>query len=188
MVHIFYTGLDIPTRIMLDYKGFIPLVTPTQSLKSIQVMADHSHNWYDVATTKERVKDFSDNVDTMKIKEKIHAIQQAANDEWIRKFTKNTDLNLRALDTTTKNLQKDIKDLVPRDLLVVHPYVPPTLFPGHLKEQKGNSYKTYETVCMIGIPQKIHKKKAQEDEGDMDDGWDIKVKDVERLRKILTPP
>nr|GEU81050.1 hypothetical protein [Tanacetum cinerariifolium] len=30
--------------------------------------------------------------------------KQAANDEWIRKFIKNTDLNLRALDTTTKNL------------------------------------------------------------------------------------
>ncbi|GJV88312.1 hypothetical protein Tco_1532250 [Tanacetum coccineum] len=41
-VHIFYTGLYIPTRIMLDSKGFIPLMTPTQALKSIQVMADHS--------------------------------------------------------------------------------------------------------------------------------------------------
>ncbi|GJT35245.1 hypothetical protein Tco_0925664 [Tanacetum coccineum] len=31
--------------------------------------------------------------------------KQAANDEWIRKFIENTDLNLRALDTTIKNLQ-----------------------------------------------------------------------------------
>nr|GEU80407.1 hypothetical protein [Tanacetum cinerariifolium] len=29
--------------------------------------------------------------------------------------------------------------------------------------------------------------KAKEDEGGMDDGWDITIKDVERLRKILTP-
>ncbi|GJX39687.1 calmodulin-interacting protein 111 isoform X1 [Tanacetum coccineum] len=55
-VHIFYTGLYIPTRIMLDSKGFIPLMTPTQALKSIQVMADHSRNWYDEATTKERIE------------------------------------------------------------------------------------------------------------------------------------
>ncbi|GKE94539.1 ribonuclease H-like domain-containing protein [Tanacetum coccineum] len=40
-VHIFYTGLDIPTRRVLDSKGFIPLMTPTQALISIQVMAEH---------------------------------------------------------------------------------------------------------------------------------------------------
>nr|GEV33100.1 hypothetical protein [Tanacetum cinerariifolium] len=34
---------------------------------------------------------------------------------------------------------------------------------------------------------KIHKKKAREDEVDMDDGWDIMIKDVERIRQILTP-
>nr|GEV99694.1 hypothetical protein [Tanacetum cinerariifolium] len=30
-------------------------------------------------------------------------------------------------------------------------------------------------------------RKAQEDEGDMDDSWDITIKDIERLRKILIP-
>ncbi|GKD23589.1 ribonuclease H-like domain-containing protein [Tanacetum coccineum] len=43
-VHIFYTGLDISTHRMLDSRGFITLMTPTQALISIQVMADHSHN------------------------------------------------------------------------------------------------------------------------------------------------
>ncbi|GJZ87837.1 hypothetical protein Tco_0659619 [Tanacetum coccineum] len=174
-------------------------------------MADHSHNWYDVATTRERINDCSDNVDTKKLKENIHVIQaveqskyieslektiikyceesikkQAENDEWIRKFIKNTDLNLRAIDTTTENLhvkadqlnqmvltnagervkaktkmgKKDMKELVPRDLPVVHPYVPHTSFLGHLMEQKGNPYKTREIVCMIGILEKIHEKKA----------------------------
>ncbi|GJU08737.1 hypothetical protein Tco_1125167 [Tanacetum coccineum] len=204
-------------------------MTPAQALKSIEVMAEHSHNWYDGATTRESINDSSDNVDTNRRKENIHAIQvscrickeahltkecplkkedkaveqrkyigslqetiinycdesikkQAVNDEWIRKFIKNTDLNLRALDTTTKNLQvktdqltqmvlanvgerveaetkigkKDMKEPVPRNFLVVQPYVPPTLFPGHLKKQKDNPYKTRET-------------------------------DVERLRQILTP-
>ncbi|GJV75820.1 reverse transcriptase domain-containing protein [Tanacetum coccineum] len=49
-VQIFYTGLNIPTRIRLDSKGFTPLMTPARALKLIQVMADHSHNWYDGAT------------------------------------------------------------------------------------------------------------------------------------------
>ncbi|GKD45776.1 hypothetical protein Tco_1270421 [Tanacetum coccineum] len=59
-VHIFYTGLDIPTRKILDPYGFIPLMTPTQDLESIQVMADHSHNWYDETTTMERINDDMD--------------------------------------------------------------------------------------------------------------------------------
>ncbi|GJZ88305.1 hypothetical protein Tco_0660087 [Tanacetum coccineum] len=38
-------------------------------------MADHSHNCYDEATTRESINDSSDNVDTKKLKENIHAIQ-----------------------------------------------------------------------------------------------------------------
>ncbi|GKD67407.1 hypothetical protein Tco_1309515, partial [Tanacetum coccineum] len=40
--------------------------------------------------------------------------------------------------------------------------------------------------CMIGISEKTHNK-AKVDEGDIDDGWDIMIKDAERLRQILTP-
>ncbi|GJX48972.1 hypothetical protein Tco_0275817 [Tanacetum coccineum] len=76
--------------------------------------------------------------------------------------------------------KKDMKELVPRDFFVIQPYVPPT-------KHKDSPYKTRETICMIGSPVKIHKKKAQEDERDMDDGWDITIEDVERLRQILTP-
>ncbi|GKG35756.1 hypothetical protein Tco_0440910 [Tanacetum coccineum] len=47
----------------------------------------------------------------------------------------------------------------------------------------GNLYRTRETICAIGILEEI-----KEDEGDMNDGCDIMVEDVERLRKILTPP
>ncbi|GJT15780.1 hypothetical protein Tco_0874486 [Tanacetum coccineum] len=73
-VHIFYTGLDIPTRKILDSNGFIPLMTPTEALESIQVMADHSHNWYDETTTKERINDVLDNVDAIHKREKVKAI------------------------------------------------------------------------------------------------------------------
>ncbi|GKA65727.1 hypothetical protein Tco_0765434 [Tanacetum coccineum] len=47
----------------------------------------------------------------------------------------------------------------------------------------GNPYRTRETICAIGIPEEI-----KEDEGDMNDGCDITVEDVERHRNILTPP
>nr|GEU99315.1 hypothetical protein [Tanacetum cinerariifolium] len=150
----------------------------------------------------ERIRNFKHEMD--------ETLYYAADDEWIKKFIENTDSNIKALKTTTKNLQekadqltqttlinsservkaktkmgkKDMGEPVPRDLLVVQPYVPPTPFQGHLKKQKDNPYKTHET---IGIPKKIHIKKAQEDEGDMDDGWDITIKNIERLRQILIP-
>ncbi|GKE04224.1 hypothetical protein Tco_1396242, partial [Tanacetum coccineum] len=149
-VHIFYTGLDIPTRKILDSNGFIPLMTPTQALESIQVMADHSHNWYDETTTRERINDDLDNVDAIHEREKVKAI-------------------------TTMG-KENMKESVPR-----------TPFLGHLKEQIGSPYRTRETVHMIGNPEEIHNEKAQEDEGDMDVGWDITRKDVERLRQFLTP-
>nr|GEW86260.1 hypothetical protein [Tanacetum cinerariifolium] len=101
--------------------------------------------------------------------------KRTAHDEWIWNFIKNMDLNLRALDTTTHNLhvkadqltqmvltnakdiimkktkmvKKDMKEPVPRDLPVVHPYVPPTPFLGRLQEQKGNHFKNRKNVCMI---------------------------------------
>ncbi|GJZ84929.1 hypothetical protein Tco_0650268 [Tanacetum coccineum] len=204
---------------MLDSREFIPLMTPTQALKSIQIMAEHSHDWYDETTTRERINDRPDNIDAIQASSKEAHLtkecplkkdkeveqskyvgsleetiikfceesikKQAAEDEWIRKFIENTDSNVRALKTTTKNLQEkayqltqtvltntsekdktrttkgkeNVKEPVPRDLPVVQTYVPPTSFLGHLKGKMG----------------------------DMDVGWDITIKDVERLRKFLTP-
>ncbi|GKA84039.1 hypothetical protein Tco_0805634 [Tanacetum coccineum] len=132
--------------------------------------------------------------------------KQTADDERMRKILENTESNIRALKTTTKNLQEkayqlthkvltntgekvkaittmgkeNMKEPVPRDLS-------PTPFLGHLKEQMGSPYRTRETVRIIGNPEEIHNAKAQEDEGDMDVGWDITSKDVERLRQFLTP-
>ncbi|GKE45197.1 hypothetical protein Tco_1472481 [Tanacetum coccineum] len=59
-----------------------------------------------------------------------------------------------------------MKELVPRDL-------PPMPFLGHLK---GYQF----------VPEEIHNAKARDDEGDIDVGWDITSKDVERIRQFLT--
>ncbi|GJW70512.1 hypothetical protein Tco_0127429 [Tanacetum coccineum] len=84
--------------------------------------------------------------------------KQAAEDEWIRKFIENTDSNIRELKTTTKNLQEkayqlsqtvftntcekvkermtmgkeNVKEPVPRNLLVVQTYVPLMKFLGSI--------------------------------------------------------
>ncbi|GJW74349.1 hypothetical protein Tco_0133719 [Tanacetum coccineum] len=65
----------------------IPMMPPAQALKSIQIMADHSQNWYNGATTwqgsiynsnkiaviTKRVNSFG--CDMQKLQESIHAIQ-----------------------------------------------------------------------------------------------------------------
>ncbi|GKD28133.1 hypothetical protein Tco_1234347 [Tanacetum coccineum] len=90
-VHILYTGLDIPTRILLDSKGFIPLMTPTQALKSIQVRADHSCNC--------ELQDLR----------RVHLTNECTLKKEDKAVVQN--LNLKALDTTTKNLQVDDRDM-----------------------------------------------------------------------------
>ncbi|GJU43169.1 hypothetical protein Tco_1200435 [Tanacetum coccineum] len=76
--------------------------------------------------------------------------------------------------------KENVKQPVPRYLPVVPTYVPPKKF-------LGSPSKTYEIVCMVGIPEEIHKMKVHKDEGNTDDSWDITVKNVDRFRKILIP-
>ncbi|GJY05703.1 reverse transcriptase domain-containing protein [Tanacetum coccineum] len=111
-VQIFYTGLDISSRRMLDSRGFIPLMTPTQALKSIQVLSfKGAHLTKEYALKKEDkavvqskyMRSFEETI--IKFCEKSIK-KQTADDEWNRKFIENTDSNIRALKTTTKNLQE----------------------------------------------------------------------------------
>ncbi|GJS38821.1 oligopeptide transporter [Tanacetum coccineum] len=110
--------------------------------------------------------------------------EQAAIDEWIRKFIENTDLNLKKLDAVTKSLEVKVEKLtqevltnegntvkrvkeniekvrevkkepVPRDLPIVNPYVPPVPSPGRSKEQEDGPYITRESVYTIGFSKRI---------------------------------
>ncbi|GKB44459.1 hypothetical protein Tco_0889401 [Tanacetum coccineum] len=129
-VHIFYTGLDISTRRMLDSRGFITLITPTQALISIQVMADHSHNCFKEAhPTKE-----------CPLKKEDKAVEQS-----------------EKVKVRTTMSKESVKEPVPRDLPVVQTYAPPTPFLGHLNGQMGSPYRTHKTVYTIGIPEEVHK-------------------------------
>ncbi|GJZ15566.1 hypothetical protein Tco_0551243 [Tanacetum coccineum] len=95
---------------------------------------------------------------------------------------KGLDITCFLLDNFVTRILKlhFMKEPVPSDL-------PPTPFLGHLKEQMGSPYSTRKTIHMIRNPEEIHNAKAQREEGDMDVGWDISSKDVERLRQFLTP-
>ncbi|GJS52634.1 hypothetical protein Tco_0625996 [Tanacetum coccineum] len=142
-------------------------------------MADHSHDWYDETTTRERINDVLDNVDAIhesfkrehptkeyplkkedeSIKHRRYMesweetiikfcedtiIKQITDDERMRKILENMESNIRALKTTTKNLQEKSYQLTHKVLT-------------------NTREKNSRNVRMIGNPEK-----AQEDEGDID--------------------
>ncbi|GJZ06556.1 hypothetical protein Tco_0540349 [Tanacetum coccineum] len=120
-------------------------------------MADHSHNWYDETTTRERINDDLDNV---------NAIHECFKGEHLTKEC---------------SLKKQNETIVRENIRSRFCALPPYAFLGHFKEQIGSPYKTSETVHTIGNPKEIHNEKAQEDEGDMDVGWDITIHDKDKI-------
>ncbi|GJY47179.1 hypothetical protein Tco_0436242 [Tanacetum coccineum] len=58
-VILFYKGLDVPTRKIIDSKGFVPSMNDANSKKAIQEMADYSQKWHNGTSIDARVKDSS---------------------------------------------------------------------------------------------------------------------------------
>nr|GEV51085.1 hypothetical protein [Tanacetum cinerariifolium] len=216
---------------IVDLFHFLGVTHDTVMLRVFSItLKGPALRWINRLSAGERIDGSSDDVDIKKLDENIHVFQvscktcegmhltedctlrkedkAAVDDEWIRKFIKDTDSNIRALKTTTKSLQvkadqlthtvltntsgrikaktkmgkNDMKEPVPCDLPFDYPYAQLTPIPKRLKEQKGNLYKTRETFCVIGIPKETHEEKTQ-----INNGCNITVRDVEKLRQILTP-
>ncbi|GKB69959.1 hypothetical protein Tco_0931371 [Tanacetum coccineum] len=51
-VILFYNGLDVPTRQILDSKGVIPTKTAADAKIAIQEMAEYSHKWHNGTSSK----------------------------------------------------------------------------------------------------------------------------------------
>jgi TRAP-type mannitol/chloroaromatic compound transport system permease small subunit len=51
-VSLFYKGITIATRRMIDSQGPIPGMTPARALDVIQEMDDHSQKWHDGGSTR----------------------------------------------------------------------------------------------------------------------------------------
>ncbi|GKG21197.1 hypothetical protein Tco_0383792, partial [Tanacetum coccineum] len=45
-VILFYNGLDVPTRQILDSRGAVPTKTTADAKKAIQDMAEYSQKWH----------------------------------------------------------------------------------------------------------------------------------------------
>ncbi|GKC38688.1 hypothetical protein Tco_1051072 [Tanacetum coccineum] len=87
-VNIFYNGLSIMNRQLLNSHGPIPGMTPAEGLKAIQTMADHSQKWHDGSPSRSICgSNNSEGMDAIasklvnlgrdmkKLKENVHTIQ-----------------------------------------------------------------------------------------------------------------
>nr|GEZ27844.1 hypothetical protein [Tanacetum cinerariifolium] len=86
-VILFYKGLDVPTRQILESKGVVPMMKAANAKKVIQEMADHSQKWHNGTSTRCRSSDTSDGLATIqaqlnnlrreikKVNEKVYATQ-----------------------------------------------------------------------------------------------------------------
>ncbi|GJR78602.1 hypothetical protein Tco_0149387 [Tanacetum coccineum] len=174
-VHIFYTGLDIPTRKILDSNGFIPLMTPTQALKSVQVMTDHSHDWYDETTTRERINDVMENVDT--IHENVKGEHLAK--EYHLKKEYETIKHSRYMESLEETIIKfyegdmDVSwDITSKDVERLRQFLTPTI----------HTLPNFEPVVQPYIPLGlVHDKIVRDEEHD----YDIPLKDS--VMQPLTP-
>ncbi|GKB03718.1 homeodomain-like protein [Tanacetum coccineum] len=85
-VILFYNGLEVPTRQILDSRGAIPTKTATDAKVAIQEMAEYSQKWYN-GTSKTRSTETSDGLvaiqaqlnnlgkEIKKVNEKVYAAQ-----------------------------------------------------------------------------------------------------------------
>ncbi|GJX27319.1 hypothetical protein Tco_0233615 [Tanacetum coccineum] len=131
-------------------------------------MADHSHDWYDETTTRERINDVLDNVDAIHesfkgehltkeypLKKEDEAMKDSkymeSLEETIIKFYEDTIKKQTADDERMRkileNTESNTRALKTR---------------GHLKEQMRSPYRTHETIYIIGNPEEIHNAKSQE--------------------------
>ncbi|GKE53938.1 hypothetical protein Tco_1489094, partial [Tanacetum coccineum] len=86
-VILFYKGLEVPTRQILDSKGAIPTMTAVDAKVAIQEMAEHSQKWHDGTSTKTRSIETFDGLaaiqaqlnnlgrEIKKVNEKVYAAQ-----------------------------------------------------------------------------------------------------------------
>ncbi|GJR18100.1 putative reverse transcriptase domain-containing protein [Tanacetum coccineum] len=86
-VILFYKGLNVPTRQILDSKGAIPTMNVANAKKAIQDMADNSQKWHNGTSTRTRSTETSDGLaaiqaqlnnirrEIKKVNEKVYAAQ-----------------------------------------------------------------------------------------------------------------
>ncbi|GKD45587.1 putative reverse transcriptase domain-containing protein [Tanacetum coccineum] len=117
-VILFYNGLDVPTRQILDSRGAIPTKTAEDAKKAIQEMVEYSQKWHN-GTSRGRSTETSDGIaaiqaqlnnlerEIKKVNEKVYAAQiQASTDAAIR----NQEASIKTLEIQIGQMRKVIQE------------------------------------------------------------------------------
>ncbi|GJU71112.1 hypothetical protein Tco_1262517 [Tanacetum coccineum] len=126
----------------------------------------------------ESINDSSDNVDTKKLKENIHAIQE--------------DCMICEGPHLTKECPHKKEDKAVEQSKYIGSFEKTIIkyCDESIKKKATNDERIRKFIENTDLNLReldTTRKNLQEDEGDMDDIWDIMIKDVERIRKILIP-
>ncbi|GKD61359.1 retrovirus-related pol polyprotein from transposon TNT 1-94 [Tanacetum coccineum] len=112
-VILFYNGLDIPTRQILDSRGAIPTMTAADAKKVIQEMAEYSQKWHN-ETSRGRSTETSDRLDAIQAQlnnlgreiKKVNGKVYAAQGRGFGSLPSSTETNLKdqvkSISTTTE--------------------------------------------------------------------------------------
>ncbi|GJS72431.1 hypothetical protein Tco_0705272 [Tanacetum coccineum] len=144
------------------------------------------------------VNDFSNNIDTKKLKENIHAIQASCKICLnilfllfeIHMFNLFILVLIRCVLVVVWGcVNLDGEWVIERMVVIVSAWYLEA-GEGHMRMVAGVvgwSYVVYYIHVALTLNDKGRLEVAQEDNRDIDDGWEITIKDVESLRHILTP-
>ncbi|GKE43960.1 hypothetical protein Tco_1471244, partial [Tanacetum coccineum] len=103
-VILFYNGLDVPTRQIMDSKGVIPSETAADAKIAIQEMAEYSHKWHNETYSRARSTETSDGLaaiqaqlnnlgrEIKKVNEKVYAAQTKLMAESTKRHDENSNI------------------------------------------------------------------------------------------------
>ncbi|GKD34674.1 hypothetical protein Tco_1250183 [Tanacetum coccineum] len=74
-VILFYNGLDVPTRQILDSKGAIPTITAANAKIAIQEMAEYSQKWHNGTSSKAKSTKTSDRLATIQAQHNCNTLK-----------------------------------------------------------------------------------------------------------------
>ncbi|GKA00767.1 hypothetical protein Tco_0673432 [Tanacetum coccineum] len=76
-VILFYKGLDVPTRQILDSKGGVPKIKADDAKKAIQEMSDYSQIWHDETSSRNKSSNNFDGLADFPLKEEGQTLEEA---------------------------------------------------------------------------------------------------------------
>ncbi|GJR28378.1 hypothetical protein Tco_1104610 [Tanacetum coccineum] len=106
-VILFYNGLNVPTRQILDSKGAIPSKTVVAAKTAIQEMAEYSQKWHNRASSRTKSTETSDGLAT--IQAQLNNLgRHEENSNIIKEIRASTDAAIRNQGASIKTLELQI--------------------------------------------------------------------------------